>query len=113
MPFHTSTPAFFGGLIKHGFNFNKFAIARTAELASEMSADQVVQGLRDHADNKWTPPVPRAGAEIPLSEVVVHGQDIRNALGLECTIPAETIELALAGIKNAKVNADYRARIAG
>lgn len=49
----------------------------------------------------------------PERQVVVHGQDIRRPLGLESTVPDETIEVTLSHIKKDKIREDYRARCGG
>ena len=110
-PFDMGFGAFLGGMVKSGFNINKMSIQRTARFAEDLSPEQIVQMLRAEAENRWTPPVPGIGAEIPLSEIVVHSQDIRRPLGLECTVPQETIEFCLASTKNDKAREDFRQRI--
>ena len=113
MPLKLSSGQFFLGLAKAGFNPNKMNVRETAKLAAEMSPSDIIQALRDNADNRWEPPVPGVGAEIPLSEIVVHGQDIRRPLGIESGIPQETIDETLALIKNEKRREDFRRRISG
>ena len=110
-PFGMSFGAFLGGMAKAGFNLNKFNVARTAVAAAENTPEQVIATLRTEAGNKWKPPVPGIGPEIPLSEIVVHGQDIRNVLGIENGTPQETIDHCLSLIKNKKAKADFTARI--
>ena len=111
LPFQLSTGQFFGAMVKNRFNVDKMAVNETEKIASSMSNEEIIQAIRDNADNKWTPSIPGFGAEIPLSEVVVHGQDIRQALGQECPIPQETIDLTLEGIKKDKIREDYQRRI--
>lgn len=111
MPLTMSTGQFFGGLLRSGFRPNAMVQRATARVADELSPAQVIQRLRDEAGNRWTPSVPGLGAEVPLSEVVVHGQDIRRPLGIDCTVPQATIDLTLEGIKNDKTRADYQRRI--
>lgn len=110
-PFGMNFGAFVGGMIGAGFSLNRFAIKRTAKVAAGMTNAEIVKTLRDEAENRWTPPVPGIGPEIPLSEVIVHGQDIRRPLGLPCTVPQETIDYCLENIKNDKAREDYRTRI--
>jgi hypothetical protein len=45
------------------------------------------------------------------AETVVHGQDIRRPLGLANPVPTATIDLALNGIDDEVVRADYARRI--
>ena len=110
-PFSMGFGTFLAGMIRSGFNIDKMAIARTRKVAASMTDEEIIATLRAEAENRWTPPVPGFGAEIPLSEVVVHGQDIRRPLGLGNPIPEATIEACLAGIKDEKIREDYRERI--
>jgi uncharacterized protein (TIGR03083 family) len=113
MPFEVSNPRFFVAMLKHRFNFDRVAITKSNEIAERMSNDEIIETLRNHADSRWTPPGPGAGAEIVLAEIVVHGQDIRNAIGMDCSVPTATVEAALAGVKDQSVREDYRRRIEG
>lgn len=109
MPFEVSTPRFGLAMLKHRGNFDKVMIDLTARVKAKNSRSDVIAKLRANADNQWTPP--GAGPEAPLGEVVVHGQDIRRALGLGHNIPAETIELTITGMKDADLRANYAERI--
>ncbi len=113
LPFKNSTSQFMWGLLKSGFNLDKFIVKETAEIASTHTNEQIIQAIRDNADHRWTPPGPKFGAEIPLTEILVHGQDIRRPLGIEGSIPQETITGALAAISNEKTREHYRQRIEG
>lgn len=112
-PFDMGFGAFVGGMFRSRFNIDRMALADTARTADRMSDEQIVAAMRDGADNRWQPPVPGIGVEIPLSEIVVHAQDIRRPLGLDNPIPQETIDACLRLIKNEKTRADFRARIGG
>ncbi|MEL7209518.1 MAG: hypothetical protein AAGK32_14985, partial [Actinomycetota bacterium] len=81
----------------------------TARIHAANRREDVIASLRANADNQWTPP--RFGPEVPLSEVVVHGADIRRPLGLASTVPEETIDLALEGITDETRRADYARRV--
>lgn len=113
MPFEVSNPQFFLAMLKNRFDFDRVAVIKSNEIAARLSNEEIVRELRDNAENRWTPPAPGMGAEVVLAEVVVHGQDIRNALGMENPVPEETVELSLAGVKKDSVRADYRRRIEG
>ena len=113
LPFEYSTPRFLVGLAASGFRFDAFAVKATARIAATHSNAAIIQGLRDHAENRWTPPGPKLGPEIPLCEILVHGQDIRRPLGVPCPVPAEHIEQALAAAGNSKMRDDFRRRISG
>ena len=108
-PFETSTARFMLAMLKARGNFDKAIVALTARVHGNHSRQDAVRKLRDQAENRWTPP--KAGPEIMLAEVVVHGQDIRRAIGTDHDIPAETIELTLTGITDPDIRADYAKRI--
>lgn len=108
-PFRMTNMKFVFTLIKHRANFDKTMIDLASETAARFNTMQLVDVLRDNAANRWAPP--GSGAEIPLAEVVVHGQDIRRALGLRRTVPDAVVERTLEGIDDAELRADYRRRI--
>lgn len=110
-PFDMGFGAFVGGMVKSRFNIDKMSIANTARITERMTNEEIVAAIREGADNRWQPPVPGVGVEIPLSEIVVHAQDIRRPLGLGNPIPQETIDECLRLTKNEKVREDFRARI--
>lgn len=110
-PFETSNLTFMGTMIRSLGNFDKVIRRITDRVYRRHSYDEIVALLRVHAENRWLPPVKGAGPEIPLAEIVVHGQDIRRPLGLPNTVPAATIESALAGVDDDAVRADYARRI--
>lgn len=109
MPFEISTPRFGITLLKNRKNFEKTVLQLTERVANRHTRSEIVAKLRDNAENQWTPP--GFGPEVPLGEIVVHGQDIRRVLGIEHTIPAETIDLTLDGITDEAMKADYAERI--
>lgn len=113
LPFEVSTPRFMLGVAMSGFSLDKFSVKATAKIAAQKSNAEIIQGLRDNAESRWTPPGKKFGPEIPLTEVLVHGQDIRRPLGIECPVPQETIDEALAAISDEKIRDDYRRRIMG
>ncbi|MEM9562418.1 MAG: maleylpyruvate isomerase family mycothiol-dependent enzyme [Actinomycetota bacterium] len=109
VPFEISTPKFVVAMIRHRGNLDRVILAMTAKVVARTTRAERIAKLRANAENPWRPP--RLGPEIPLSEIVVHGQDIRRPLGLECPVPAETIDLALRAIDDDEVRADYAGRI--
>ncbi len=108
-PFETSTLRFMLTMLKNRGNFDNAIIELTARINNKFSTAEVIGKLREHAENRWLPP--KAGPEVPLSEIVVHGQDIRRVVGMETTVPEETIRLALDGIDDLDRRSDYAARI--
>lgn len=109
LPFEVSTPRFGLAMLKHRGNLDKAMIDLTAKVKAKNTRDQIIATLRANAKSEWTPP--GGGPESPLGEIVVHGQDIRRALGLDHEIPAETIQLTIMGMKDEKLRIDYADRI--
>jgi uncharacterized protein (TIGR03083 family) len=70
-----TTPLTFGpGMIVSGFSFDKLA-ARGIRQRRDASTKELIAGLRDRTDAKTLP------GSAYLGEVVVHGEDIRRAVG--------------------------------
>lgn len=66
--------------------------ALTARLA-ERPTEAIVADLRDHADERFTPP--GFGPEMPLTDVLVHGLDALRPLGLERPVSPEAATCVL------------------
>lgn len=69
----------FGQFARAGFNLTKFTMHTVR--ADTRSGAEVLAALRANADNRWKPPG-GFGHEAPLTDAIVHGQDIRRPLGL-------------------------------
>jgi uncharacterized protein (TIGR03083 family) len=109
LPFEASMPRFALKMARHRGNLDKVMIDLTEWVSDRNGRAEIVAKLRANAEAKWTPP--GYGPEMPLAEVIVHGQDIRRSLGLDHDIPAETIELALTSLDDDDLRADYAERI--
>lgn len=92
MPLITPGPKFGVALISHRLNFSRTSEALTADVAQRSDAD-LVAGLRDNAASRFTPP--GLGPQAPLTDVVIHGQDIRRPLGLGREFPPERLAVVL------------------
>jgi uncharacterized protein (TIGR03083 family) len=79
-------------IVRSGFNIHK-ANARLAALMAERSAAELAQGLRDNADNPFRPPI--VGYPGQLTDLQVHGQDIRRPLGLPHGLRPERLRASL------------------
>jgi uncharacterized protein (TIGR03083 family) len=77
-------------LVKRG-DFNK--VADTWARRDTRSNAELVAALRANAEHRFTPP--GAGPEIPLTDVVVHAQDIARPLGLAHPVPPAHAVVAL------------------
>jgi uncharacterized protein (TIGR03083 family) len=79
-------------LISSGFRLHR-ANARLAVLTSERPAAELAQGLRDNADNPFRPPL--VGYPGQLTDLQVHGQDMRRPLGLPHGLRLERLKVSL------------------
>ncbi|MCR6485331.1 maleylpyruvate isomerase family mycothiol-dependent enzyme [Amycolatopsis sp. OK19-0408] len=96
MPYRISTGRFVLELLKSGGRFNVMADRVARREAASLSREELVASLRDNANHPWRPP--GGGAEGALSHDVIHGLDITTALNLERRVPADRLEVVLAGI---------------
>ncbi|MGV9793410.1 maleylpyruvate isomerase family mycothiol-dependent enzyme [Gordonia sp. NPDC003422] len=86
VPLTVSIPAFGLAMIKASGNFDRANLAMTAKVA-ERYRDRLPTMLRDKADKRFTPP--GYGPSAPLTDIVVHGLDIRRPLGMPSGVDAE------------------------
>ena len=80
-----TAPHFFAGFIGAGFNFGKFTDRDLRQYAAGSPADTRAR-YDEIIDSNRKPPGP---AYVALGEVMVHGEDIRRALGSKGEHPAE------------------------
>ncbi|MFM2072009.1 MAG: hypothetical protein RLZZ623_2272 [Actinomycetota bacterium] len=85
MPFSLSLPRLFLKLAGNRFDFDRVA-DRWAK-AEQRSNAELVSALRANVDHRFTPP--GFGPEAPLTDAVVHGQDIRRPLGMATAVAPE------------------------
>ncbi len=108
-PFETSSPRFMLAMLRARGDFDRAIIALTARVHGRHTRQDAIRKLREHAENRWTPP--KAGAGMMLAEIVVHAQDIRRVVGVDHDMPQETIRTALDAMEDVDVRADYARRI--
>jgi len=88
-----TAPNFFLGLIKNGFDFHKFTAGDIARF-NEGTDAAVLAGFQRTLGFEKSPPGPKY---VPLGEYVVHGEDIRRAVGISRQIPeSQLVPLATA-----------------
>ncbi len=106
-PFKLSMPGIMMRLMVNGFNFNK-TLFKTAKTLGQRPTSELVSLLRENAESHWTPP--KLGPEAPLSDIVIHTQDVCRPLGLEQEIAGEKLHRILDFITSpaARVFADTR-----
>lgn len=79
-------------LVRSGFNIHK-ANARLATLMAGRPAGELAAMLRAHADNPFRPPI--VGHPGQLTDLQVHGQDIRRPLGLPHDLRPDRLRVTL------------------
>lgn len=79
----TNLPAFMATIAKSGFNFDKASVAMANKQLARPVPD-VIQSLRSKATK--SAPLPMFPEELTVSDVTIHTQDVRRALGLEAKI---------------------------
>ncbi len=99
MPFRYRPPRFALEMIRSRGNFNRMA-DRCARRDAAAPPAQLAAALRDNERNPWKPP--GGGYHGALTHDVIHGLDITVALGLGRQVPADRLEIVLAGITAAK-----------
>lgn len=105
-------PRYLFGVVRAGGSFDKMADA-TAKRLAEQPIDELAAILRARADKKN--PLPTFPAEMTLTDVVVHTQDVRRAAGVGGEVPVGRVRTALEFLttnRKAKYLCD-RSRIAG
>lgn len=78
-----------GGLVKNGFNFNRF-MARDAVAKGAAAPATLLAELRAVAPSRKTPPMTKP-VDV-LLDTVCHAQDIRRPLGLKRDYPEASLE---------------------
>lgn len=91
MIFSVSNPSFLLGLLRHR-SMPRY-MDEWARRIAEASTDDLVARLRAGAKDRFTPP--GAGPEGPLTDLVIHGLDIRLPLGLKVDTAPEAARTTL------------------
>lgn len=100
MPLVVSGARFGVELVLAGFDFNKANLRLTARVAQRDNAE-IIAGLREHASNRFKPP--GMGPVAPLTDCIVHGQDMWRPLGIDHHIDAERQRLVLDFVAGGRV----------
>ncbi len=79
-------------IVRSGFNIHK-ANARLARMMAERPPGDLAAKLRANAENPFRPPV--VGYPGQLTDLQVHGQDIRRPLGLPHDLRPERLRVSL------------------
>jgi uncharacterized protein (TIGR03083 family) len=92
VPLEVSTPKFALAMLASAGNFDRANVRLTREQARRPFAE-ITEVLRQKAESRFTPP--GAGPEAPLTDLLVHGLDIRWPLGVAREVPAERVHKSL------------------
>ncbi len=93
LPWEVSAPTFLLGVVRARGSIDRAMDRFSREVADRLPPEACVQGLRDHADHRFTPP--GAGPEAPLTDVVVHGDDLLRPLGRSVDVAEEASAVVL------------------
>jgi uncharacterized protein (TIGR03083 family) len=105
------TRATVAGLVRNGFNFNRFMARDALARGDELTPSELLFPLRAGASSETTAPMSKPADA--LLEVVVHGQDIRRPLGIPQHLPGETLVCVADRLKHYGFPFGTKKRIAG
>ena len=89
--FNVTMPQMAVRIGRNKFNFDKAVRQLTNELA-QRPIEHIVTDLRSHATSRKHPPT---AVMAPLTDLIVHGEDVRRPLGLAHQVPHDAISLAM------------------
>ncbi|MDN5855347.1 MAG: maleylpyruvate isomerase family mycothiol-dependent enzyme [Actinomycetia bacterium] len=92
MPLEVGMPKFLLTMLACRGDFDRANVRLTCQQARR-PFDEIVEVLRRRAASRFTPP--GSGPEAPLTDLLVHGLDIRWPLGLTRDIPEERVQTSL------------------
>ncbi|MFW6775962.1 maleylpyruvate isomerase family mycothiol-dependent enzyme [Nocardioides sp. CPCC 205120] len=92
VPLEVSIPKFAVAMVAARGSFDRANVRLAREQARRPLAE-LAGVLRDRAESRFTPP--GLGPEAPLTDLIVHGLDIRWPLGLARDVPGERLTATL------------------
>jgi uncharacterized protein (TIGR03083 family) len=101
VPLEVGTPKFALAVLASRGNFHR-ANVRLAREQARRPFGEIIEVLRRKADSRFTPP--GSGPEAPLTDLLVHGLDIRWPLGLPRDIPEARLRTSLTYLTAAPVD---------
>jgi uncharacterized protein (TIGR03083 family) len=107
VPFVSSRGKVFTEIVRNGLSFNKANAALAKAQATKPTAE-IVGNLRANAEHRFTPPF--HGPAAPLTDIVVHGQDIRRPLGIAHTFDHDVLRQTLDFVTGGKATGFVPAR---
>ena len=102
-------PKFFGAFIRSGFDFDRY-VGKYAAAESAGTPAATLAELRAHLDDTTSPPGP---TDAMVGEIVVHGMDIRQPLGMTRQFPPATLVKVAEFFAGSNLIVGAKSRIAG
>jgi uncharacterized protein (TIGR03083 family) len=106
MPFSLRLPRLLGKLAASRFDFDRFTFNEARGNVSRGPELAVV--LRDNAEHRFAPP--GLGPIAPLTDIVVHGQDVCRPLGINRPVLPDRAEAILRFLSSAKATHGFVSR---
>lgn len=107
MPLVTPLIRFVAAMVTSGFDFDRANVRLTAKVSS-LPAPEIAAALRQRAGHPFRPP--GSGYEAPLTDLVVHQQDMRRPLGLGTDVDPDHLRTCLDYVASGKAKAVASAR---
>ena len=80
-------------MLKARFSLPKTNLLTAQAVLDELGRDGLAPAMREHAQNRFTPP--GFDSLAPITDIVIHGQDMSRPLGIEIDVPVERWKPAL------------------
>lgn len=109
-PLETKLTTFLAAVVAGRGDLDKANVRLTARYAVRPTAD-LAAALRRNADKAFKPPT--MPFEAPLTDLLVHGQDIRRPLGLAREFPADRLLASLRFLQTEPRGFSKKGRLAG
>lgn len=110
MPLDVSMARFVVAMLVAGGNFD-LANRRLTRRQAAQPFEGLINLLQRKADSRFTPP--GEGPEAPLTDVIVHGLDVRWPLGLPCEVPESRATVALNALMKAPASVVHKGALDG
>lgn len=113
LPMVTSLPRLLGTIVLKRGSFDRANDVLSRRVAAERSGADIARLLRDRATFRFTPP--GHGPTAPLTDLLVHGQDVRRPLGIAREFDEFRLKTALEFLASPRSHRGFTApsRIAG
>lgn len=107
MPWAANKLTLLVGLVMARGNLDKAMDRASRDLANRMSPATCVATLRDHADDRFVPPL--MPIEAPLTDLALHGADILRPLGRSVAVAPAGLRVILGCLTSASAKRGFRA----